>query len=52
MTVPETAPAARVPVPGLDEAERLVLDATNAQRAKLGLSPLAPEPTLRQVARA
>ncbi len=52
VTVPETAPAARVPVPGLDEAERLVLDATNAQRAKLGLSPLAPEPTLRQVARA
>ncbi len=47
----EPAPTRRE-VPGFEDAERRVLDATNAARAEHGLSPLAPEATLRQAARA
>ncbi len=51
-TAEALAPPASRPIPGLEEAERLVLDATNAARVKRGLAPLAAESTLRQAARA
>ncbi len=49
---PARRPAASGPVSELEEVERQVLEATNAERARRGLSPLAAEATLRLVARA
>ncbi len=40
------------PAPRIDAAEQGIFDATNDQRARHGLPPLAPEATLRRAARA
>jgi uncharacterized protein YkwD len=49
---PAAAPTLAGPVSHLEDVERRILDAANAERQERGLAALAPESTLRELARA